>query len=248
MSAPTARAADPRLKLGVALAALAVALAVPHATSALTLAGYALVALLTGPGPRRVPWRALLATWASGAAAASLRALLTPGTPLLAVHLLGHALELSRPGAAQGALILSRVLAATLVAAWLVATTPFPQLVAALAWAHVPAPLLEIALLAHRHRHTLGESLDTIRCAQAMRLGYVGMRRSIASAGALVGAVSCRAIDHAGAVTEAMQLRGDRGLAGLALPERCPAADVLVAGCATLALVASATLALGTPW
>ncbi len=81
-----------------------------------------------------------------------------------------------------------------------------------------------------------------------MRLGYVGLRRSIVSTGALAGAVTCRALDQAGATAEAMQLRGDRGLAALALPERCPATDFRFAGCAVLALAASATLAWGAPW
>ncbi len=241
------RGADPRLKLCVTLAALSVALSTPRAGAALVLAGCALLALLAS-GPRRAPWRALLAAWILGATAALLRALLTPGAPLLAVPMFGHALALSRPGATQGALLLCRVVAATLVGAWVTATTPFPQLVAALAWTRVPVPLLEILLLAHRHRHALGESLETVRCAQVMRLGYVGPRRSLASAGVLAGAAACRALDHAEATAEAMQLRGDRGLASLSPPEGRWRADVLLAGGATAALVASVTLAWGVPW
>ncbi len=241
------RGADPRLKLFVALAALFVALSTPRAGAALVLAGCALLALLASR-PRRAPWRALFAAWILGAPAALLRALLTPGTPLLAVPMGGHALELSRPGATQGALLLCRVLAATLVGSWLTATTAFPQLVAALAWMRVPLPLLEILLLAHRHRHALGESLETIRCAQVMRLGYVGPRRSLASAGVLAGAAVCRALDHAEATAEAMQLRGDQGLASLSPPEGRRPADLFLAGCATASLVASAALAWGVPW
>ncbi|HEY6003587.1 MAG TPA: CbiQ family ECF transporter T component, partial [Anaeromyxobacter sp.] len=192
------------------------------------------------------PWRALLAAWTLGLAAAALRALLTPGPD--AVQLAGHALPLSAAGVAQGLLVLSRVLASTLVAAWVTSTTPFPQLVAALAWARVPPPLLDLLLLAHRNRHALADTLETIRCAQAMRLGYVGLRRVVASAGVLAGAAVCRAIDQAGATAEAMQLRGDRGAAALVIPERSAAADALVVGCGTAAIVASAALAWGAPW
>jgi cobalt/nickel transport system permease protein len=241
------RAADPRLKLCVALAALGISLATPRPASALVLAGCALAGLLAGDG-RRSHRRALLAALGLGVFAGALRALFTPGSSVLSVSIAGHALRLSAAGATQGALVVSRVLAGTLVGAWLTSTTPFPQLVAALAWARVPAPLLEIVLLAHRHRHALGESLDTVRCAQEMRLGYVGLRRSVASAAALVGAAACRAIDQAGAAAEAMQVRGDRGLAALSLPESCPAADVFLAGCGTMALVASGALAWGVAW
>jgi cobalt/nickel transport system permease protein len=240
----------------VALAALAVALAAPSTVSALVLAACAGAAVLAGARRQRAPWRALLAAFGLGVMAALLRALLTPGAPLLAVHLGGHALQLSRAGAAQGGLALSRVLAATLSGSWLTSTTPFPQLVAALAWARVPAPLLELLLLAHRHRHALGDSLETVRCAQTMRLGYVGMRRSIASAGVLVGAAACRAIDQAGATADAMQLRGAHGLPALSpalapalsLKESCPFANVLVAGCGAIAVIASVALGWGAPW
>ena len=248
----------------MALAALAVALAAPSTTSAPVLAACAVVAVLAGAGRQRAPWRALLAAWSLGAMAALLRALLTPGAPLLTVHVGGHAIQLSRAGAAQGGLALSRVLAATLSGAWLTSTTPFPKLVAALAWARVPAPLLELLLLAHRHRHALGDSFESVRCAQAMRFGYVGLRRSIASAGTLVGAAACRAVDQAGATAEAMQLRGEHGLPALSLAlspvlspalspdfspsESCTEANVLVAGCGATAVLASAALGWGAPW
>jgi len=244
----------------VALAALAVALAAPSTTSALVLAACAVVAVLAGAGRQRAPWRALLAAWSLGAMAALLRALLTPGAPLLTVHVGGHAIQLSRAGAAQGGLALSRVLAATLSGAWLTSTTPFPKLVAALAWARVPAPLLELLLLAHRHRHALGDSFESVRCAQAMRFGYVGLRRSIASAGTLVGAAACRAVDQAGATAEAMQLRGEHGLPALSPSlspafspalspsESCTFANILVAGCGATAVLASAALGWGAPW
>ncbi len=235
----------------MAIAAIAVALAAPRTASALVLAACAAVAVLAGAGRKRAPWRALLAAWSLGAVAALLRALLAPGAPLLAVHLGGHALQVSRAGAAQGGLVLSRVFAATLSGAWLTSTTPFPQLVAALAWARVPAPLLDLLLLAHRHRHALGDSLESVRCAQTMRLGHVGLRRSIASAGVLVGAAACRAIDQAGATAEAMQLRGERGLPALSTAlsprESCLEANVLVAGFGAIAVIASVALGWGAP-
>ncbi len=85
-----------------------------------------------------------------------------------------------------------------------------------------------------------------------VRLGYVGMRRSIASVGVLVGAAACRAIDQAGATAEAMQLRGEHGLPALSPAfsprESCTEANVLVAGCGAIAVIASLTLGRGAPW
>ncbi len=248
MARTRARTADPRLKLGVAAVALAVGLAAPRPASPLVLAVGAAAALLATAERERVPWPAMLGAWGLGAAAAALRALLTPGPPLLAAAVAGHAISLSAPGLSQALLVLSRVAASTLVAAWVTSTTPFSQLVAALGWARVPIPMLDLLLLAHRHRHAMRESLETVRCAQSMRLGYDGLRRGLASAGVLVGAAACRAIDQAAATADAMQLRGDRGAAALALPSRCAAANVLVAGCGTAALVACVALAWGLPW
>jgi cobalt/nickel transport system permease protein len=180
--------------------------------------------------------------------AAALRAFLTPGDARWVIPIAGHALAISDAGLAQAAAVFSRVLATTLVAVWLTSTTPFPHLVAALVWARVPAALLDLLLLAHRHRHACRDSLETIRCAQTLRLGYAGLRRGVASAGVLVGAAVCRAIDQAGATAEAMQLRGDRGAGALALPERSPAADAFVVGCGAMALTVSAVLAWSSPW
>jgi cobalt/nickel transport system permease protein len=249
-AAPLPRGADPRLRLGVSLATLTLALAVPRATSALLLAAIALGALIIGARGARygTPWRALLAAWALGAFAGLLRALLTPGPPLCALTVFGWGLSLSREGAARGALALSRVLAATSSAAWLTAGTPFPQLIAALAWMRVPAPLLELLLLAHRSRFALAEALGTVRCAQSMRLGYVGARRSFASAGVLLGAAACRAVDRAAAMGDALQLRGDRGLASLPQMKSRRAADVAVAAGGIAALAASGATSWGWPW
>lgn len=239
--------ADPRLKLCVAFGALGIALAAKGTAPALLFAGCALAALMVA-GPRRAPWRALFGAWALGAAAALLRALCTPGASLVALPLAGgRLLVLSRAGVAEGSLVISRVLAATLTVSWLTVSTSFPQLVLALAWVGVPKPLLDILLLAHRQRHALGDSLDTVRCAQAMRLGYGGWRQGIRSAGTLVGAVACRALDQAAATAEAMEIRGDEGLATLVVSRGCPTENVRVAVFGALALLAGATLAWGVP-
>jgi cobalt/nickel transport system permease protein len=244
---PPTSAADPRLALAVALALVGTALATPRAGAALWLAACALAALVATTGWRSIPWRTLVAAWALGAGAALLRALVSSEPPPQAVHAFGHALPLSRAGLEQGGLLLSRVLATTLSAAWLAARTPARDLAAALAWARCPTALVDLLLLAARYRHVLGESLATVRCAQTMRLGYVGARRSLRSAGVLVGALTCRAVDQSAATAEAMRLRGDSGAAGLRLSRSSAQANLLLTGRCVLALGGAALLWRG-PW
>lgn len=239
--------ADPRLAIALALAVMATALGAPRAGAALWLATCALVALLRATGWRAAPWRTLAAAWALGAGAALLRALLSTEPPLRAVHLSGHAWSLSSPGLAQGGQLLSRVLATTLATAWLAARTPARDLAAALAWARCPPALLDLLLLSARYRHVLGDSLATVRAAQTLRLGYVGALRSVQSAGALAGALTCRALDQSAAVAEAMRLRGDSGAAGLHLPRSSARANLLIAGRGALAL-GGAALLWSAPW
>jgi cobalt/nickel transport system permease protein len=227
--------------LAVALALMGAALGLPRASAALWLAACSLAALVAAAG-RSAPWRTLATAWALGAGAALLRVVLSDEPPVEAVHAFGHALRLSRPALAQGALLLSRVLATTLAAAWLAATTPARDLAAALAWARCPPTVVDLLLLSARYRHVLGDALATVRCAQTMRLGYAGALRSLRSAGALVGALTCRAVDQSAATAEAMLLRGDSGSAGLRVPRSSARANLLLAGRGALALGGAALL------
>jgi cobalt ECF transporter T component CbiQ len=234
---------DPRLCLAATLAALATVLTAPSAGAALLLGGCTLLACLGAPNRRRIPWRALASAWLFGLAAGALDALFTPGQPGASLGGAGGLLQRSPAGVAHGLLLAARVFGATLAGAWLTSTVPIRDLIAALAWLRVPAPLLEIVLLAHRSRYVLGDSIQTIHAAQAMRLGWADWRRAIPSAGVLAGAAACRAFDQASATAEAMALRGDRGLADLALPESDRGSNLRLACGASLAVAASLALA-----
>ncbi len=232
--------------MALALAFMGAALAAPRASAALWLAACSLAALPATRG-RFAPRRALAAAWALGAGAALLRVLLYEEPPPETVHAFGHALRFSRPALAHGALLFSRVLATTLAAAWLTATTSTPDLAAALLWARCPPAVVDLLLLSARYRHVLGEELATVRCAQAMRLGYSGALRSLRSAGVLAGALTCRAVDQSTATAEAMLLRGDSGSAGLRIPRSSARANLLLAGRGALAL-GGAALLWRAPW
>jgi len=221
------RSVDPRVALGVAIAAWCVALAARGPVGPFAVAGLAVgvVAALR----RLRALRALAPALLAGAFAAALQALLG-ATP-------------DRLGGA--ALLLARVAACSAVGAALAAAAPFPDLLAALAWAHVPAPLLELFALAERQRHALAEAAWRVRDAQRLRLGWVGLRRSMRSAGALAGAAACRALAQADVTADALALRGAAGpLAPASLPP--PSwRDAVVAVMAALGLAASLVAAAG---
>jgi cobalt/nickel transport system permease protein len=215
---------DARVKLAAATGGWLVALAARRPAGPLVVAALALVVLAT---IRRLPaLRRLAPALLAGAVAAGLQAFLAPTADRM-----------------QGAaLLLARVVACGAVGAALAAATPFAELLAALSWARVPAPLLDLLALAQRQRHALAEGAWRIRDAQRLRLGWVGWRRSVRSAGALVGAASYRAIAQAEIMADALALRG---AAGPLVPSPLPPArsrDAAVAAAAAVALAACAIL------
>ncbi|HEX9308662.1 MAG TPA: CbiQ family ECF transporter T component [Anaeromyxobacter sp.] len=221
------RAVDPRIALGVAVAAWCVALASRHAAGPLAVAALAVAVVAALRRVRAL--RALAPTLVAGVIAAALQALLGASP--------------DRLGAA--ALLVARVAACGAVGAALAAAAPLSDLLAALAWAHVPAPLLELVALTERQRHALAESAWRIRDAQRLRLGWIGLRRSVRSMGALAGAAACRALAQADVTADALALRGAAGPlapASLSAPTR---RDAAVAVTAALGLAACALLAGG---
>lgn len=208
------RFVDPRVALGVAVAAWFAALASRGPVGPMVVAGLALMVIAALRRLRAL--RALAPALVAGAFAAALQALLG-ATP-------------DRLGGA--ALLLARVVACSAVGAALAAAAPFPDLLAALSWAHVPAPLLELFALAERQRHELAEAGWRVRDAQRLRLGWVGLRRSMRSAGALAGAAACRALAQADVTADALALRGAAGPlapAPLPAPSRRDAAVAVIA-------------------
>lgn len=244
LATPPRTAPDPRVRLAVALAALALVLVAPHPATSLALAGVSAAALVAGRGLR---WRAFAPAAFIGLPAAMLAAWLTPGPPAWRVALGRVELELSRAGLDRATLLLARVLASGLVVAWLSSGLRVSEVAKGLRAFRVPAPLLDLLVLADRHRHALRESFETVRAAQTLRLGYGSARRSVASASTLMGTIACRALDQAATTTEAMQLRGDRASHVLP-PLRLERGDArLLLGAAT-ALAAGAVLSWRLRW
>lgn len=217
---------DPRLRLALALTALAMVAAAPRPGAALAVAATALAAVVRRSG--RV--RRLVATPVLlGAVTAAAAALAPRGAPDATAH---------------GVLVGARVFAGGALGAWLCATLPLPSLLGALASARCPRALLELLSLAARQMAALGGAAAAVREAQRARLGYSGLRRSVRSAGLLAGALASRAVDRAETLSDALAARGEPPIDPLPAL-RLPAARG--AG-ATLLLACAALLGWGTPW
>lgn len=229
------------MRLAVASCGLAVVLAAPRPAAALVVASAAAFGLKTSGHLRA---RVLLPTLLAGLPAAALAAWLGNAAPG----------AFSQPGAAawsvgleRGTILLARVLASSLLLAWLAARLRMADLAGALAALRVPSTLLDLLILADGQRYVLRRSLQTVQAAQALRAGQVGHWSAAHGTGVIVGAVACRAIERSSVTAEAIQLRG--GVASHRLPTLRPCRPdlVLLLSAAGVLGLASA-LAWGPAW
>jgi energy-coupling factor transporter transmembrane protein EcfT len=102
----------------------------------------------------------------------------------------------------------ARVAGASAASAWLLSTSSPPALMAALRQLGLPRALVEMLALAARYVGVLGETLQTAREAQRVRLGWQGLGARVRSFGTLGGVVVGRAVDQSVAIGEAMRARG----------------------------------------
>lgn len=185
MSAPPATV-DARVRLAAALAAWGVALGAPHPATAAGVGALALTMRLGRPHP--------------------IRSLLPP----IALALLAAPLLAATGSGRAALLLLARIVAAGWVASALTASVSRHELLAALGWARVPQPLLELLATADRQRHALAGFASSVRDALRLRLGWSGVRRSLRSAGLLAGLSVCRVVAQAEIASDALALRGAR--------------------------------------
>lgn len=114
-------------------------------------------------------------------------------------------------GLLAGGLIAGRIAGAVTVVAVLGFTTPFTELMAALAWLWVPAGFIEISLFSWRWLFVLFDDALVVYSAQKNRLGYSGWRRGLRSFGTLTGTLVIKAFDSSQTLTTAMVQRGYDG-------------------------------------
>jgi len=110
-------------------------------------------------------------------------------------------------GLEEGMVIGSRVLGAVSVMMLLSFVSPAHEIFRALTWFRVPRDLIEIAALMYRYTFILVEQISDVALAQRVRLGYAGMKRTLSSAGMLVGTVIVRSMDQSLKTHESMVSR-----------------------------------------
>lgn len=118
----------------------------------------------------------------------------------------GHA-----DGLREGLLIGSRIAGSVCLLALLGFSTPFAELLSALAWFRAPRTFVEILVFAHRYIFMLFDEAFTIYHAQKNRLGYSTLSRGLSSFGALAGSLTLRAFEHSQQTSVAMAQRGYDG-------------------------------------
>ena len=131
--------------------------------------------------------------------------------PLFSMHLLGIDWVGHRDGLRAGLLIAARMGGAVSLTALLGFSTPFTELLGALAWLRVPWGFIEISLFAWRYLFVLLDDAETIYAAQKNRLGYAGIMRGARSFGTLAGALVIKAFDNSKSIATAMEQRGYDG-------------------------------------
>lgn len=176
----------------------------PLTTGPLVLTGTAL-ATVYGAG---VPMKALLTVLAAPAA------FLLVGVPFLAVSVSaidGVGLHLSADGLRVALDTTVRALAAVSCLAFLTLTTPLVDLVSSLRRVGVPAGVIELILLVYRLIFVFAERALTGHQAQAARLGYSRLGRSVRSLGLLAGNLFQRALAQAHRLEIGLAARGYAG-------------------------------------
>lgn len=94
---------------------------------------------------------------------------------------------------------------------FLALNTPVTDLTMCLGRLHVPRLLVELMELIYRFIFVLSETAGSIRTAQASRLGYQGLRRSLSSLGTMASLVFLRAWRRADRIYAALESRGYAG-------------------------------------
>lgn len=202
---------DARVKILVALTAIALVLSYKGAGFPLFIAGICLLVTLK----MRIPLRAFLVRFAEPAFIVFflviIKCLFTGHDTLYSIDLLGIPITAHRDGLIDGLLIASRIFGAVSILALLGFSTPFTEFMTALSWFRIPRGFIEILMFAYRAIFLLFDDAYVIYNAQKNRLGYVTIRRGLGSFGVLAGSLTLKAFDNSQNTATAMIQRGYDG-------------------------------------
>lgn len=201
----------------------------PLAEKALLALGLLALALVLPPWPGAAPVlvAALACTIAAGTPMAAWLRLAAPplafvatGAATLMLDISADGLGLAADGGARALAAAVRAMAAVAALLLLAVTTPATDLVHGLRRLGLPAEFAEVALATYRFLFVLSDTAAAMQAAQAARLGHVGWRRRIRSAGLLAAALLPRALDRAHRMEVGLAARGFDGSLRTLAPRR----------------------------
>lgn len=111
----------------------------------------------------------------------------------------------------QASTLFCKAMGAVACMYFLTLNTPVTDVTMAMEKLHVPKLLVELMELIYRFIFVLSETAGSIRTAQASRLGYQGLRRSLSSLGTMASLVFLRAWRRADRIYAALESRGYTG-------------------------------------
>jgi len=177
-------------------------------------------------------------------------AFITPGQPLMFIHLGPWTLTPTDAGVIHFASIIARSLLSVQIAILLTASTPFPDLLHALRHLHLPRMLTGILAFMYRYPFVLNdEAVRLLRARQARsarppsstsRPGWIWQGKVT---GAMVGQLFLRSLERGERVHQAMLARGYRGHIYTLRPHIITPRDWLFALAGILCLLAIQLLA-----
>jgi energy-coupling factor transporter transmembrane protein EcfT len=163
-----------------------------------------LVLLLTA----RIRLRTLLLMGAAALGPSLVQALSIGSLPILSISILGLQIHVFSEGMQLGLVTFFRVSGCMGLMTLFMRKAGISGFVKVLRQLPLPMALTEVLLFSVKFIHVFKEEGDSIRKAQKARLGYIGLNRSLHSAGHMGEAILCRAFDRSSTLAKAMRSRG----------------------------------------
>lgn len=198
---------DSRLKIILAVAALAFNLSFAGPYPSLLLALACFLIILAGGVSCRDLFLRLLEPLFIALILFLLHLLFFGKTEWFSLGLAGIHVSVYQDGFQKGALLFSHITGAVSVVLLLNFSTPIPSILKGLAWFRVSSAWIEVTLYVYRFIFLFLEDARTIYNAQKMRLGYSARKRGLVSLGSLAGLLVVRSFEKSGAIAEALTLR-----------------------------------------
>jgi len=159
------------------------------------------------------------------------------GPEIFSISLLGQSFGATAEGAELSILVLSRTISGTSCLFFLALTTPMVELFALLKGLRLPDSFVELSMMIYRYIFVFLEVAVGTTHAQAMRLGYDGLLRSIRSFSMMAGTLFIRSWEQGERLYTAMDARCYDGRLSLFEEKRRVEVQELLGACGYVAAI-----------